>query len=91
MRLLDLLSQAQHKAERQLPVPADGTYMTDGASLFRVAGTLVDINNDVLVELEDCCTLDLILVPAARATGPGLRPVGLHEIESGTKALARPA
>jgi hypothetical protein len=49
--------------------------MTDGASLFRVAGTLIDINNNTLVELEDCRTLELILLPAARALGHGLRPV----------------
>ncbi len=74
--LLDLLSPAHRKAERKQPVPADGTYMTDGASLFRVAGTLVDLNNDALVELEDCRTLELILLPAASTAGPRLRPVG---------------
>ncbi len=75
MRLLGLLSRSQRKAECEQPVPADGTYMTDGASLFRVASTLVGPNDDALVELEDCRTLELILLPATRATGPGLRPV----------------
>lgn len=77
MRLRGLGTQAQRKAERKQSLPVDGTYLTDGASLFRVEGTLLDLNDNALVELEDCRTLDLILLPAARATGLRLRPVAL--------------
>jgi len=77
MRLLDFFSRVQRNAGCERSLLVDGAYLPDGASLFRVAGTLFDINNDALVELEDCRTLDLILLPAGSATGAGLRPVTL--------------
>ncbi len=40
----------------------DGTYVTDGATLFRVAHAMPDRSRgELLVELEDCRTLELIL------------------------------
>lgn len=83
MRPPNLIARAKRAVKRQPPVPADGTYMTDGASLFRVASTLVDLNNNPLVELEDCRTLELLLLPAARAMGLGLRPVGAPQCTPG--------
>jgi len=45
---------------------AVGSYVTDGASLFRVAHTLSDQRGgELLVELEDCQTLELVLCSAA--------------------------
>lgn len=79
MRLLGFGSKAQRKTGCEQSLPVADTYLTDGASLFRVAGTLLDLNNDALVELEDCRTLDLLLLPAARATGLGLRAVALPQ------------
>ncbi len=43
----------------------EGAYVTDGASLFRVAHALRDPRGgELIVELEDCRTLELILCPA---------------------------
>jgi hypothetical protein len=75
MRFPRLASSPRRKAQHEQPTPGDGTYVTDGASLFRVAGTLLDTNNETLVELEDCGTLELILLPMSAVTGPGLRAV----------------
>ena len=57
-------------------MPEVDMYLTDGASLFRVAGTLLGLNEDMLVELEDCHTLELLLLPAREAPRLGLQPVG---------------
>lgn len=43
---------------------APGTYLTDGRSLFRVARIHPDCNSETLVELEDCRTLELVVLPA---------------------------
>ena len=57
-------------------MPFAGGYLTDGETLFRIERTLVgDSRGELLVELEDCATLELI-VCAARSVGDlGLRPV----------------
>jgi hypothetical protein len=62
--------------EDALALPFDGGYLTDGETLFHIERTLVeDRRGDLLVELEDCSTLDLI-VCSARVVGElGLRPV----------------
>jgi hypothetical protein len=45
--------------------PAEGSYVTDGASLFRVVNTIRDERKDqLLLELEDCKTLELLVCPA---------------------------
>jgi hypothetical protein len=54
-------------------VPSAGGYLTDGETLFRIERTLVqDAHGDLLVELEDCATLELIVCSVAEL---GLRPV----------------
>lgn len=53
-----------------------GVYLTDEATLFYVAETVSDdAGGEVFVELEDCGTLDLFLLPARRLAGRGLRTV----------------
>ncbi len=43
--------------------PEAGEYLTDGFRLYRVAAIRV-FNEETLVEIEDCRTLDLLLVSA---------------------------
>ena len=57
---------------------------------FRVAGTLIDLNDDALLELEDCRTLELILLPAGRATGLGLHLSRSHNELVSTRLLVTP-
>lgn len=60
----------------QMVAPHEGTYLTDGAALFRVAHTLSDpVRGELFLELEDCTTLDLVLCPAQAVVGSGLRSV----------------
>ena|SRR5271170_1496685 len=48
-----------------VPLPSVGDYVTDGSSLFWVFRILRNERyGKILVELEDCRTLDLILCPA---------------------------
>lgn len=47
-------------------------YLTDGRRLFRIAGPAVE---DDLVPVEDCNTLDVVLVPAAGLADLPLRAV----------------
>lgn len=50
------------QAAKVLP---DGSYLTDGKTLFRVERTLVDgPQGELFVELEDCATLELIFCSA---------------------------
>jgi hypothetical protein len=63
----------QQRAPRELP---EGAYVTDGTSLFRVAhGSLDDGRGELLLELEDCRTLELVLCPAHTLTRAGVRSV----------------
>jgi hypothetical protein len=56
--------------------PFDGGYMTDGQTLFHIERTLMDDpHGNLLVELEDCATLELIVCSARSAAELGLRPV----------------
>ncbi|HTD57872.1 MAG TPA: hypothetical protein VK672_03160 [Solirubrobacteraceae bacterium] len=56
--------------------PVDGGYLTDGETLFRIERTLVeDARGDLLVELEDCGTLELIVCSSRAVNELGLRPV----------------
>jgi hypothetical protein len=58
------------------PIPFAGGYLTDGETLFHIERTLVeDARGDLLVELEDCATLELIVCAARSVTELGLRPV----------------
>ncbi len=57
-------------------MPIEGGYLTDGETLFRVERTLVaDARGDLLVELEDCGTLELIVCSARMMGELGLRTV----------------
>lgn len=57
-------------------LPFEGGYLTDGETLFRIERTLVqDARGDLLVELEDCGTLELIVCSARLVGELGLRPV----------------
>jgi hypothetical protein len=53
-----------------------GAYVTDGRSLFRIEHAIFEgAGGDLLVELEDCRTLELILCPARALDGLRLRAV----------------
>jgi hypothetical protein len=48
------------------PPPPEGSYVTDGASLYRVAHAMRDPRDgELIIELEDCRTLELILCSAS--------------------------
>ncbi len=54
----------------------DGGYLTDGETLFRIERTLVGSKQgNLLVELEDCATLELIVCSVHTVAELGLRPV----------------
>jgi hypothetical protein len=54
----------------------DGGYITDGETLFHIERTLVeDARGDLLVELEDCATLELIVCSVRLVAELGLRSV----------------
>ncbi len=54
----------------------DRGYLTDGERLFHVERTLIDNPmGQLLVELEDCTTLELIVCSARSVAELGLRPV----------------
>ena len=57
----------------------NGTYLTDGRSLFHVQHTITEADGlhleEPLLELEDCATLELILCSAGALERLGLRPV----------------
>jgi hypothetical protein len=57
-------------------IPFEGGYLTDGETLFHIERTLVnDPRGGLLVELEDCTTLELIVCSARSVAELGLRPV----------------
>lgn len=71
-------------------VPFDGGYLTDGETLFRIERTLLgDAQGDLLVELEDCATLELIVCSARSVAELGLRPVRPLAQRAGQKPLTR--
>jgi hypothetical protein len=63
-------------AEDAVGGPADRGYLTDGETLFHIERTLVNNpKGELLVELEDCGTLELIVCSARSVAELGLRPV----------------
>jgi hypothetical protein len=57
-------------------VPPPGTYLTDGAALFRVGQTLPGkLDGGSVLELEDCGTLEILLCSAQTMARAGLRSV----------------
>ena len=61
--------------DRVPPVPAAGTYLTDGVALFHVESILARTCEDVLLELENCTTSELLVCSARRLSAVGLRLV----------------
>jgi hypothetical protein len=62
--------------EEAVGAPVDRGYLTDGETLFHIERTLVDNpKGELLVELEDCGTLELIVCSARSVSELGLRPV----------------
>ncbi len=56
--------------------PAIGAYLTDGATLFQVQRLLSGRSRrEILMELQDCATLDLVLCPVRPLNELGLRLV----------------
>jgi hypothetical protein len=56
--------------------PIDRGYLTDGETLFHIERTLLNSpKSELLVELEDCGTLELIVCSARSVAEFGLRPV----------------
>lgn len=65
-----------HSAEQRPPHPLNSGYLTDGRALFHVERTLLDDpRGELLVELEDCATLELIVCSARSVAELGMRPV----------------
>jgi hypothetical protein len=65
---------AEAAGRRRLPSP--GSYLTDGAALFRVSQTLPgSVEEGPLLELEDCGTLEILLCSARTVARAGLRSV----------------
>lgn len=63
-------------AEQTPPHPLGCRYLTDGRALFHVERTLLDDpRGELLVELEDCATLELIVCSARSVSELGMRPV----------------
>ncbi len=72
----DESSQEEGDASGPAPTPFDRGYLTDGMRLFHIERTLVeDSHGELLVELEDCATLDLIVCSARSVAELGMRPV----------------
>lgn len=64
-----------HNAEA-VAEPIDRGYLTDGETLFHIERTLLNgPKGELLVELEDCGTLELIVCSARSVAELGLRPV----------------
>lgn len=63
-----------------------GFYLTDEVSLFRLGCRLRTPGRGVLVELEDCKTLDLILLPMSE-----LRSKHLRRVRHAGPAAGRPS
>lgn len=62
--------------EELLPSQLDRGYLTDGRALFHVERTLLENpRGELLVELEDCATLELIVCSAQSVSELGMRPV----------------
>lgn len=61
---IDVSRVTEHDA-----APSRGFYLTDGTALFRVQGIVAG----VLLELEDCMTLELLVCPVQRTAEMRLR------------------
>lgn len=71
----DLQNEAQRAGDTQA-IALDRGYITDGTALFHVERTLVDNpHGELLIELEDCMTLELIVCSTRSVAELGMRPV----------------
>jgi hypothetical protein len=62
--------------DTSMPAPFDRGYLTDGETLFHIERTVLDgPKGELLVELEDCATLELIVCSTRSVADLGLRPV----------------
>ncbi len=69
-------SRKQAEAEAFLDGQLQSGYLTDGRALFHVERTLLDDpHGELLVELEDCATLELIVCSARSMLELGMRAV----------------
>lgn len=65
-----------HAEDQLLPGALDSGYLTDGRALFHIERTLLDDpHGELLVELEDCATLELIVCSARSVAELSMRPV----------------
>ncbi|MGH2911429.1 MAG: hypothetical protein ACRDJ3_03025 [Solirubrobacteraceae bacterium] len=63
-------------AQTAQAIVLDRGYLTDGTALFHVERTLVDDpHGELLIELEDCVTLELIVCSVRSVAELGMRPV----------------
>ncbi len=63
-------------AESSAALPFTDGYLTDGETLFHIERTLVeDARGDLLIELEDCATLELVVCTVRSLAQLALRPV----------------
>lgn len=69
-------TQGADTGEQTSTHPLSSGYLTDGRALFHVERTLLDDpHGELLVELEDCATLELIVCSARSVAELGMRPV----------------
>jgi hypothetical protein len=69
-------SSTRRSAARDAPSgPEADRYLTDGINLYRVVDALRAAPGRVIVGVEDCHSLELILVRAEELRALGLRPV----------------
>jgi hypothetical protein len=66
--------ETRSRREADAPLPQIARYLTDGTSLYRFVGWIA---RGRLAELEDCRSLDLLVMPALEIEAAGLRPVGV--------------
>ena len=68
-------NETQGEESRQA-IALDRSYLTDGTTLYHVERTLVDDpRGELLIELEDCVTLELIVCSVRSVAELGMRPV----------------
>ena len=76
MRTIEQPGEASESTENNEGIPFDRGYLTDGQALFHIERTLLeDPHGELLVELEDCVTLELIVCSARSVAELGMRPV----------------
>ena len=69
---------------------APDRYLTDGHSLFRVVSRFV-YDGSVLVQIEDCLTLDARAYAVVELEPMGVRPVRIAKTAPAGESRARPA